>query len=206
MAMNGCCLRPEFTHQLIELLQQGKNINLISPHGQGRRRTLQDLRSTLAKSWRVFQVDMRDIEKHGLTILDVLLKQANIEKLPDIQEFTLKMNKTSIYHLIIIHNYQFLTDLNVISSLNEIEQYPYVSLLCVSEEKEQCSTLIAEDCILPAVTSQQLLVEIDRRDLALNENDMTLLVDFLLHQATPYSSLDAKPASWFTDGLWKSEI
>ncbi|MDQ6967283.1 MAG: hypothetical protein Q9M14_01195, partial [Mariprofundaceae bacterium] len=121
-------------------------------------------------------------------------------------DFMYEMNKKSIYQLIIIHNFHLLTDLNVISCLNEIEKYPYLSLLCVSEEKQQKSTLSAKDCILPWLTSKQLRAEINRRKLALEEDNMDLLIDFLLHQTSPYSWLDSKPESWFVDALWKLEV
>ena len=201
--MNEQCLRVEFTHQLLKSLQQGKSINLIGPHGQGRRRTLQDLRSILPEVWRVFQVDMRDVEKRQISLLDALLEQGKYKNIANIHDFIPEINKTSIYHLVIVHNLEFLTDLSVISYLNEIEKYPYVSLLCVSEKKQQESALVAVDYTLPAVTSTQLLEEIRRRDLLLKDKDRVLLVDFLLQQASPYSLLDANSQAWFRDGLWK---
>lgn len=201
--MQEHCLRPEFTYQLLESLQQGKNINLIGPHGQGRRRTLQDLRSILPESWRVFQMDMRDIEKRKSSLLNELLEQVNIENISNIHECMSKMNETSIYHLIVIHNFESLTDLSVIYYLNEIKIYPYLLLLCVSENKKRNAALLATDCILPVVTSKQLLAEIKRRDLALEQDDLLLLAGFLLQQTSPYSLLDTKPSAWFSDGLWK---
>ncbi|PCI44171.1 MAG: hypothetical protein COB41_05155 [Proteobacteria bacterium] len=97
-----------------------------------------------------------------------------------------------------------MTDLNVISCLNEIENYPYISLLCVSEEKKKNSTLLATDCMLPTATFAQLLAEIKRREFSLNQEDMRLLAVFLLQQTSPYSLLDMEPKSWFTQALWKS--
>jgi len=202
--MAAHCLRPEFTHQLFDVLLQGESINLISQHGQGRRRTLHDLRGILPKSWKTFQVDMRVVEKGEASLLDELLKQTKVEDMSNIHDFMLEMNKSSINNLIIIHNFHLLTDLNVISCLNEIENYPYISLLCVSEEKKKNSTLLATDCILPMVTFAQLLAEIKRREFALNQEDMRLLATFLLQQTSPYSFLDTEPESWFAQALWKS--
>jgi len=201
--MHEHCLRVEFTYQLLASLQQGKSINLIGPHGQGRRRTLQDLRSILPKVWRVFQVDMRDVEKRQISLLHALLEQRKYGNISNIHDFIAEMNKTSTYHLVIIHNLEFLTDLSVISCLNDIEKYPYVSLLCVSEKRQQESALLAVDYILPEVTSKQLLEEIRWRDLFLKDKDRVLLVDFLLQQTSPYSLLDTHSEAWFSDGLWK---
>jgi len=201
--MQEHCLRPEFTYQLLESLQQGENINLIGPHGQGRRRTLQDLRSILPESWRVFQMDMRDIEKRKSSLLNELFEQEKIESISNIHECMSALNETSIYHLIVIHNFDLLTDLNVIYYLNEIKIYPYLLLLCVSEEKKTDAALSATDCILPMVTSKQLLAEIKLRDFGLGQGDLLLLTSFLLQQTSPYSLLDTKPPAWFSDGLWK---
>ncbi len=204
MAMGEGCLRPEFTFQLRDALLAGESIHLISPHGQGRRRTLQDLRIIFPKSWRTLQVDMKTVEKSGLTLLDELLKQVKIKNIANIHDFLSKLNKTSTYSLIIIHNFHLLTDLNVISCLNEIRNYPYLSLLCVLEKKQENSTLLARAYMLPRVTSEQLLAEIKRRGFALNKEDVELLAVFLLQQTSPYSLLDARPKSWFEQSLWKS--
>jgi len=205
MAMDERCLRSEFTFQLRDALLAGESINLISRHGQGRRRTLQDLHVIFPKSWRILQVDMKAVEKSESTFLDELLKQGKVENISNIHDFMLKLNNTSIYHLIIIHNFHLFTDLNVISCLNEIEDYPYLSLLCVSEKKQENSTLLARGYMLPRVTSEQLLAEIKQRDFVLNQADMLLLAAFLLQQTSPYSLLDARPKSWFEQGLWKSD-
>jgi hypothetical protein len=204
MAMDERCLRSEFTFQLRDALLAGESINLISPHGQGRRRTLQDLHVIFPKSWRILQVDMKAVEKSESTFLDELLKQGKVENISNIHDFMLKLNNTSIYHLIIIHNFHLFTDLNVISCLNEIEDYPYLSLLCVSEKQPQHASLLAGAYMLPRVTSAQLLVEIKRRDFCLNQEDVLLLAAFLLQQTSPYSLLDAKPKLWFEQSLWKS--
>ena len=197
--MASHCLRPEFTHQLLDVLLQGKSINLISPHGQGRRRTLLDVRRIFPQSWRVIQLDMQVVENGTTSLLDECLKQIKFENISSIYELMFEMNEISIYHLMIIHNFHLLTDLNVISCLNKIEKYPYISLLCVSEEKKEQSSLLATDFMLPMVSSAQLLAEIKRRDWPLEKEERVLLVDFLLQQASPYSLLDEKTLSWFVN-------
>ncbi len=81
MVMGEYCLRPRFTFQLCDALLAGESINVISPHGQGRRRTLQDLQRILSKSWRIFQVDMKAVEKSESSFLDTLLTQAEIKNI-----------------------------------------------------------------------------------------------------------------------------
>ncbi len=78
-----------------------------------------------------------------------------------------------------------------------------VVCVCVSEEKQGNLVLLAVDCVLPTVTLQQLLAEIKRRNLTLKQEDIPLLLDFLLQQSSPYSLFDAQPESWFAKGLWK---
>jgi len=195
--MDKQCLRPEFTYQLLGSLVQAKSIRLISPHGQGRRRTLQDLRRLFPESWDVLQLDMRGIENTELACVNELSKQAKIENISTIHDLFHKMDKTSIYFLVIVHNFDLLTDINVISCLNSIEKYPYISLLCVSDKIQQKTALFAKDCMLPAITSRQLLNEITRRDWQFTKEEMHMCVEFLLQQSSPYSLLDEQPLSWF---------
>ncbi len=54
-------LRPEFTALLTAKILTGESLNLISPHGQGRRRTLHDLRHNLPKPLQLFHFNMRNI-------------------------------------------------------------------------------------------------------------------------------------------------
>lgn len=195
--MGKCCLRPEFTQQLLALLAHGECVNLISPHGQGRRRTLQDLHKLAPKSWHILQVDMRAIEVSGLSLLDELAKQAKFENISLFDEYLEKMDNNSIYFLIIVHNFDILTDLNAILYLNDIGKNGHVSLLCVSEKKQHGSALLATDCILPAITAEQLVLEIKRRGFALEKQAIESLVTFLLQQQAPYSLLDERSQAWF---------
>lgn len=52
-------LRPEFTRMLAGKILQGSNINLSGAHGQGRRRTLEDLSHILPAAVQVYQFDFR---------------------------------------------------------------------------------------------------------------------------------------------------
>ena len=52
-------LRPAFTEDLAARLAEGACINLVSPHGQGRRRTLADLYGCLPSSMQVLQANLR---------------------------------------------------------------------------------------------------------------------------------------------------
>ncbi len=163
-------LRPEFTQKLAAELAAGNSINLISPHGQGRRRTLQDLTSLLSSSLEVIQLDLRRqpfaVEQTVATFL--------------------KREKPG---LLIIHNFDRLQNQSVIAQLKAIQTHTQFSLLTVSETAENLSALHIRQLKLPAINKIQLLQEVTRRKLD-NTLSATEIAEWLLQQQSPYSLLD----------------
>jgi len=130
-------LRPEFTRILADHLLLGSNINLSGAHGQGRRRTLQDLCHTLPDSVRIHQFDFRRDRSDPLN----WLKQDDYNS-----------NQT----LLILHNFNemeasgksqpFLDLLIQLCARNDI------SLLCVTECEEQNSLKLESFRLPPLAT------------------------------------------------------
>jgi hypothetical protein len=160
-------LRPEFTLQLAKLLLGGASINLISPHGQGRRRTVKDLRAVIPSSLTVQYIDLRLNPDDLQTTVSGCLQQQNTI-------------------LLIVHNFNLLQNDVVIERLNSIKNISYISLLCISENAEDQPSLNAENIYLPPLTQSQLIAEINYRGLAAE----VTTVDRLLTQPVPYSALD----------------
>ncbi|MDX8395771.1 MAG: hypothetical protein R8K22_05080 [Mariprofundaceae bacterium] len=177
-------LRPEFTKALAKQLRQGTSINLISPHGQGRRRTLKDLRCCLIDSLLLLQVDMRDYQDDFEGMLNTLATQAAVNDQGKLDALISQLAQKKSTTLIIIHNFDLWHKSDAIKDLNLIKNHANISLLCVSEEVSNRSSLDAQDALLPAVTKEQLVAELEHRGLP------SQLADKLLQQDAPYSFLD----------------
>lgn len=103
-------LRPELTKQLADTLLAGKHVNLVSPHGRGRRRTLEDLKTLLPYGVLVQQIDLKRQQNMWKTWL----------------EYTLSLSGQVV---IIIHNIEYINESQRLS-LQALKKF---TLLCVSE-------------------------------------------------------------------------
>ena len=103
-------LRPAFTQVLADTLLAGKHVNLISPHGRGRRQTLLDL-ETLLDDVVVRKIDLK---REQYTWKEWL-------------EETLRLNGQVI---VIIHNIECINQQQK-KDLNDLKK---LTLLCVSEQ------------------------------------------------------------------------
>lgn len=101
--------RPKFTQALADTLLAGKHVNLISPHGRGRRQTLIDLISLL-DDVQVAKIDLKREQKQWQTWL----------------EETLSLHGQVI---VIIHNIEHIKQYQK-QALNALKKF---TLLCVSE-------------------------------------------------------------------------
>jgi len=182
-------LRPEFTQKLAEQLFNGAHINLISPHGQGRRRTLQDLRHALPDALSIFQTDLRTHEG-------------------DLKTWVSQAITTTKQTLLILHNFHLLSDIIVLKQLNTIKKQHNIALLSVSEKTAPNLLIHAENVLLPPITKTQLLIEFKRRQLPIDGAQYNQLADsladWLLDQTSPYSLLDEVDKTWFVQQAWKN--
>jgi len=136
-------LRPEFTHSLAARLLQGASINLTAPHGLGRRRTVQDLRTLLPPDMFVLYADMKLCADDFTGTLSELCAQANLKNgnIPDLGQLIDALGKTRKATLLILHNIDLLRgtphdrlfDTALLPSLTHIAEYPQLALLTVSE-------------------------------------------------------------------------
>ncbi|MFC1542649.1 hypothetical protein ACFL4M_02050 [Pseudomonadota bacterium] len=168
------CLRPDFTLKLKNRLLRGESINLISQHGQGRRRTLEDLRSLLPDSIAVQQLDLR---RDPVDPVDWLSEAVN----------------SSRNSLLILHNFDELNEetnsnQQFIEQLNSIEMQPTISLLSVAE-KRAVQSLRTTPLLLPVLTSKQLCRELERHQPKLPENKLAEVANRLLLDKAPYTAL-----------------
>ncbi|NWF35574.1 hypothetical protein [Mariprofundus sp. KV] len=216
----AACLRPEFTAALAGFILSGESVNLISPHGQGRRRTLEDLHQFIPGSTMIIQLNMllycHDLKGFLKAIASYFNHpETNVNSLGGLFD---QLEKENQKVLLILHNFDqlwngstlkdgysgsFLEDLN---RLRERE----ITLLCVTEHADQHDQLQADgtqlDAIplpIPDITSAQLMMEILHRDLPVEQDELGGLAAWLLQQKSPYSILDQLEPAWFKQKNWK---
>jgi hypothetical protein len=202
------CLRPEFTEYLVSKLLLGNVINLISPHGQGRRRTLSDLLSLLTKHILILQANLRNYPKNVLELTNDLSTQLGQSSLSNIGSLLDHLERNGQQTLIILHNFDELqsgddTGYNepFFKHLNNINARASISLLCVSE-KVSGSPLQIESLQLPALTSSQLLEELSHRNLDLTQSELTQLAYKLSIESSPYTELE----TWYRSTIKRHRV
>ena len=136
-------LRPEFTHSLAARLLQGARINLTAPHGLGRRRTVQDLRTLLPPDMLVLYADIKLCADDFAGTLRDLCVQAALQDgdISHLGQLIEALGETRKAALLILHNVDLLRDAPhdrlfdtaLLPSLAHIAAYPQLALLTVSE-------------------------------------------------------------------------
>lgn len=220
------CLRAKFTISLATRLLAGESLTLTSPHGQGRRRTLDDLRNRLPDSTDIIQINMRTycIDYKGF-IREVVnatgYQNRGITSLNNLLDL---ITKEQQQRLIILHNFDEIRDRRAAASgytpaffsdLNSIRHRPGISLLCVCEQvfnnyllqadgsELPASTLESEVVELPPLSPEQILLELQRRALPVAEDALPLICEWLRAQPAPYSMLDQSNHEWLKQKVWK---
>ncbi|MDQ6972084.1 MAG: hypothetical protein Q9M30_05495 [Mariprofundaceae bacterium] len=139
-------LRPAFTHALATSLQLGASINLIAPHGLGRRRTVQDLRRILPSGMRVLYADIRFNTGDLPALLKDLCTQAGLQgmHITNLALLVEALASRTSPTLLILHNIDLLRpgsthardplfDTALLSQLCRFADHPHLALLTVSE-------------------------------------------------------------------------
>ncbi|MBL4775600.1 MAG: hypothetical protein JKY87_06055 [Mariprofundus sp.] len=161
-------LRPEFTTMLADRLLAGACINLISPHGQGRRRTLRDLRQITPEYLKIFHLNMRHYKLDYKGFYDDLWGQVSDRVTHDhcFKALLKLIEETKQTSLLILHNFDEIKRSNTLpntyhthffQALNSINGRSNIALLCVSEKAypELSSSMLRIH--LPTLSAQQLL-------------------------------------------------
>ncbi|OIO69537.1 MAG: hypothetical protein CO186_10245 [Zetaproteobacteria bacterium CG_4_9_14_3_um_filter_49_83] len=137
-------LRPAFTHMLANHLLRGESINLLAPHGYGRRETLQDLRAILPTDIRVLYADMKDSLDDCPATLHAIARQVHSDSpaINHLGQLIIALSEHRSPFLLILHNFDLirnkahdpLFDSALLPYLTNFSDHPQLSLLVVSEE------------------------------------------------------------------------
>jgi hypothetical protein len=188
--LNGC-LRPAFTESLVERLSTGACLALTSPHGQGRRRTLQDLRHALPASMRVLQANLRHCPQDQMQLLTTLAEQAGISDADNLERLLEQLPRQT---LIILHNFDELQpgeasgfDARFFAALNGMDKHAGLALLCVCESIPPELQRSIEACSLPPLTGKEIANELALRGVAATSEQ----IESIAHSPAPYSAIEA---------------
>ncbi|GAV19875.1 hypothetical protein MMIC_P0833 [Mariprofundus micogutta] len=222
-------LRPEFTLSLAEQLLKGQSINLLSPHGQGRRRTLKDLRDILPDIMQIFHVNMRDYCSNFKAFCGELASQNGCINTgnDNLAELLDGMTQKACQTLLILHNFDEIRNSQAIAggynttffqALNSIQERQNMSLLCVCEQvldhhlihadgsEVRRSNLTCQLLALPELNPAQLMAELQRNNIALlDETELVALSGWLADHSSPCSILDNLNPDWLKQQYWKQQ-
>jgi len=160
-------LRPAFMRALAACLEHGASINLTAPHGFGRRRTLQDLRTVLAAEMHILHADMKFCANDFTGMLADLCAQthlhvSNIGHLGQLIEALAQKPEPA---LLILHNFDLLRpgmldpahdplfDSDLLPYLNTVADHPHLALLTFCEDIYADWPLPCEHLPIPPISS-----------------------------------------------------
>jgi len=142
-ATNKTLLRPAFTRQLAMRLQHGECINLTAPHGFGRRRTLQDLRSVFPPDMGILHIDMKcSADDFSATWVDLCTQARRTgTDFRHLGQLSAALAQQHAQSLLILHNFDLLRnqphdplfDSALLPYLSAFSRQPRLSLLTVCE-------------------------------------------------------------------------
>lgn len=195
-------LRPIFTEDLAVQLRTGTCISLVSPHGQGRRRTLADLILCMPTSIQVLQANLRQYPQNLAAMLADLASQAGLAAVASLESLLDHPALVADHTLIILHNLDELTpgtasgyDDAFFGILNGIRERPGIALLCVCERMPEPWPLQLEVVPLPPLDPKQILAELARRHSSVPPASRPEIANWMAGQPAPYSLLD-RPETW----------
>ena len=207
------CLRPLFTDELLQLLQQGISVNLIAQDGQGRKRLLLDIQAVGLKNTKIIVVDIKPHLNSYDDLIQTIWQQLDETTTPPTtwEELIAGITKKSNRTIIILHHFDDLLDnlsldskfnMNFFNQLNNIRNNPHISLLCVTSQahdqsmvcteglKRNYSWLNLDKKRLPKLSYDEIQFELKNRHLPLTTEELSQLTWSIHKHALPYTLLN----------------
>jgi hypothetical protein len=202
------CLRPIFTQNLINTLQQGTSVNMISPPGVGRRRLLDDIMRS-AKNARIPFLDMKKYTNNYDEFIQALWQQLEEkgQQPHDFEELINTLEKSRKKVIILLHHFDELLDnssldnrfdVRFFNQLNGLENQEHISFVCLTSEPHdqsfifikgkpsRYSWLKLEKKRLPKLTYEEICLELKGRELPLSSEELSLVAWAVLRHEKPY--------------------
>ncbi len=205
-------LRPVFTNNIIQTLQQGISVNLIAQDGQGRRRLLEDIKSIGLKNTQVIILNMADYKDSYKKLIAAIWENFTIRRTvpKSLDELIIRVEDSAEYNtIIILHHFdELLNNSNIdcgtkfFDQLNSIKECKKISLLCVTSEPHDQSVVCIKNEVnryswldldkkrLPKLTYDEIMVELKYRSLPLSTEEISQLSRVTYGYIKPYSLLN----------------
>lgn len=162
-------LRPEFTMKLSLKVLLGGFVNLVGPHGQGRRRTLSDLFEVLPASMPIIFYDLKQGEEELISLLALFAGQHG-------------------QVLFVLHNVNLLQNRKLLEALIEEAAKHHKALLTVSESEDDLEYTPDAQVVIPQLTAAEINRELVNRGMAKEEITGELITS-IANRADPYSAM-----------------
>ncbi|MCK5876621.1 MAG: hypothetical protein KAG43_03210 [Candidatus Marithrix sp.] len=205
-------LRPLFTAEIIQALQQNRAVNLIAQNGQGRRRLLDDIKLAGLKNTQVIILDMADYKDNYKKFIEAVWENFTIRgMIPETLDELITKLESSIRSkiVLILHHFdELLNNSNTnfytkfFDQLNDIKNHKKMALLCVTTEPHDQSVVCMKDKVnryswldldkkrMPKLTYDEIMVELKYRDLSLSAEELSQLSRIAYSHVKPYSLLN----------------
>ncbi len=207
------CLRPVFTERIIQLLQNGRSINLIGPEGTGRKRLLEDSRKCDLPNAKIILVSLKNYRESYDGLIREIWSQLGKEgeKPSNLSELIERCEGRNEQILLFLHNFDALLgnphvdpkyDTTFYDTLNYCRNKPNIALVCVTEKPHDQSVVFVngkphgsswldlEHKPVPALTHEEIVLEVKRQLLPLMREDQLLLIEAIRAHEKPYKLLE----------------
>ena len=210
---NSHYLRPVFTERIIQLLQNGRSINLIGAEGTGRKRLLEDIRDSKIPNTTIALVNMKTCYKrYDSLIRDVWEQWGNEGEKPDtLSELIERYEEKCEQRMwLFLDNFSALLDepevdqhydTTFYDTLNYCRNKAHFALICVTEqphnqsmiyikgELAKNSWLDLEQKRLPSLSYEDIIHEVKRRSLPVMREERSALIAAVREHKKPYKLL-----------------
>jgi hypothetical protein len=212
MAKYDHCLRPVFTERIVQLLQRSRSINLIGTEGTGRERLLEDIRKCDLPNAKIILVNLKSYRESYDGLMREIWSQLGKEgeKPTNLSELIERCEDKDEQVLLFLHNFDALLnnphvdpkyDTTFYDALNYCRNKPNIALVCVTKEPHDQSVVFVngkphsnswldlERKPLPALTHEEIVLEVKRQPLSLLREELLSVIEAIRRHEKPYKLL-----------------
>ena len=207
------CLRPVFTERLVQLLQRGRSINLVGAEGAGRERLLTDLQQCALPDTQKVLVNLKSYRESYDGCLRAIWTQFGQDGSPpeSLSALIERCDGRSAQVWLLLDNFDALLDNPAVDpkydttfydALNYCRNKPNIALICataaphdqsvvfVNGKPHSNSWLDLEQKPLPALTYEEIVLEVQRQPLGLALEEQSAVIAAVRAHAKPYKLLE----------------
>ncbi|GAK60396.1 hypothetical protein U27_00287 [Candidatus Vecturithrix granuli] len=207
------CLRPVFTERIVQLLQCGRSVNLIGAEGTGRERLLDDIRTCELPETTIISVNLKSYQENYDGLMREIWVQTGKtgEQAQNLSALIEQCEHRNGQIFLLLYNFDALLgdphidsryDVAFYDALNACKNRANIALLCVTEQPHDQSMVFVngkahsnswldlERKAIPALTHEEIVLEVQRQPLALMRSDQSALINAVRTHTQPYKLLE----------------